>query len=101
MSKTYRGKSEILKVIASDKNGKVLGSGTCKVYQENKAGAEEYVTASSWQELVRQANRMNLIDTRNGLAKEPSIGTRTKKLEESNSSFAAKMKALRAEYGIA
>jgi len=89
-----------VEVIAKDRNGNVLGKGTCPAFSHNKEGLEKAVKRYGYQGVVQRLNRMIKTDARNDLATKKSLQAQMKSLERTNDDFAREIKALREKWGI-
>ncbi|MHA1337894.1 MAG: hypothetical protein ACTSPW_19500 [Promethearchaeota archaeon] len=89
-----------VEVTAKDRNGNILGKGTCPAFSLNEEGLKKAVKRYGYKGVVQRLNRMIKTDARNDLASKKSIQAQMKAMEKENVDFAKEIKALREKWGI-
>ena len=89
-----------VEVTAKDRNGNVLGRGTCPAFSLDKAGLEKAIKRYDYKGVVQRLNRMIKIDARNDLASKKSVQAQMKAMEKENPDFAKEIAELRKRWGI-
>jgi hypothetical protein len=89
-----------LEVTAKDKEGKVLGKGSCPAFSLNEDGLKRAVKRYTFKGIMELINRQIKTDARNDLARVKSTQAQMKALEKTNTDFAKEVKELRAKWKI-
>jgi len=89
-----------VEVTAKDKDGNVLGKGSCPAYSLNEEGLKKATKRYTCKGVMELINRQIKTDARNDLARVKSTQAQSKALEKSNTEFATEIKALRVKWGI-
>ena len=87
-------------VTAKDKDGVVLGTGSCPAFSSNEEGLAKALKRYKYAGVIELINRQVKTDARNDLARVKSVAAQVKTLEKTDAQFAAEVKALRNKWGI-
>ena len=89
-----------VEVTAKDKDGNVLGKGSCLAFSLNEEGLKKATKRYTFKGVMELINRQIKTDARNDLARVKSTQAQMKTLEKTDTEFAAEIKALRSKWGI-
>ena len=89
-----------VEVTAKDKDGNVLGKGSCPAFSLNEEGLKRATKRYTFKGVMELINRQIKTDARNDLARVKSTQAQMKTLEKTDTEFATEIKALRSKWGI-
>lgn len=89
-----------VEVTAKDKEGNVLGKGSCPAFSLNEEGLKRATKRYTFKGVMELLNRQIKTDARNDLARVKSTQAQMKSLEKTNADFAKEVKELRLKWKI-